>query len=335
MITLVTGGGGFLGRAIVDRLLARGDTVRSLSRADYPDLRQQGVRLIRADLSDAEAVRRACDGCEIVFHAAAKAGIWGSYASYYEPNVRGSENVLEACRAAGVPKLVYTSSPSVVFDGMDLENVDESLGCADHFDAYYPRTKCVAEGLVRNANCPALATVALRPHLIWGPRDNQLVPRILSRARKLRRIGRANKLVDSTYIDNAADAHLLAAERLTPDSPLAGKAYFISNGEPRPIWDLVNAILAAGGKKPVTRRIPVRLARAAGLGLECVYAALRLKGEPPMTRFLADELTTAHWFNISAARRDLGYEPRVSIDDGLQRLQAWLRETGLREYGLA
>ncbi len=172
------------------------------------------------------------------------------------------------------------------------------------------------------ANGPDLATVALRPHLIWGPGDNHLVPRILARARagRLRRIGTANKLIDSTYIDNAAAAHLLAADRLAFGSPVAGKAYFISNGEPWPIWDLVNRFLAAAGLPPVSRTVPAPLAYTAGWLLEMAYGLLRIRREPPLTRFVARELATAHWFDLTAARRDMGYRPLVSIEEGLQRL---------------
>jgi nucleoside-diphosphate-sugar epimerase len=293
------------------------------------------VEVIRGDLADADALRRAVRGCDLVIHTAAKVGVTVAYEPFHKTNVDGTQNVIDACRAEGVKRLVYTSSPSVVFAGDDLENVDESLPYPERHHAHYAATKALAERMVLEANDASLRTVSLRPHLIWGPRDNHLVPRIIARAKRLRRIGSESKLVDSTYIDNAADAHLLAADRLTCDSPLCGKPYFISNGEPRPIWDLINGILAAADRPPVTRSIPLGLARAVGACLEGVYGALRLSGEPPMTRFLASELSTAHWFDLSAARRDLGYEPRVSIDEGLRRLREWLREDGLKRYGAA
>jgi nucleoside-diphosphate-sugar epimerase len=327
MRALVTGGGGFLGGAVVRRLRDRGDEVRSLSRGHYPDLDALGVKQFRGDLADAGAVADAAAGCDVVFHVAAKAGVGGRYADYHRANVLGTEHVLAACRRHGVRRLVYTSSPSVVFDGRDMEGVDESVPYPASYHAHYPRTKAVAERAVLAANGPDLATVALRPHLIWGPGDNHLVPRILARGRdgRLRRVGRANKLIDSVYIDNAADAHLLAADRLRPGSPVAGRAYFISNGEPLPAWDLINRILACGGLPPVTRSVPVWLAVAAGAVLEAAYRLLRPDGEPPMTRFLARELATAHWFDLTAARRDLGYAPAVSVAEGLKRLEESLR----------
>jgi 2-alkyl-3-oxoalkanoate reductase len=330
MTALVTGGGGFLGGAIVRLLVERGTQVRSLSRSRYPELDALGVAQHLGDLAEASVVRKAIADCDVVFHVAAKAGVWGRYDEYYRANVVGTENVLAGCQAAGVSRLVYTSSPSVVFDGRDMEGVNESVAYPRHFEAYYPKTKAIAERAVLQANGPELATVALRPHLIWGPRDNHLVPRILERGRagKLRRIGKENKLIDTIYIDNAAAAHLLAADRLAPGAVIAGKAYFLAQGEPLPIWDIVNRILAAGGVAPVPRSIPVRVAYLAGWCYEVLYGVMRRRDEPPMTRFVARELSTAHWFDLTAAKRDFGYEPHVSLDDGLRRLEAWLRSAG-------
>jgi nucleoside-diphosphate-sugar epimerase len=332
MTALVTGGGGFLGGAIVRRLVERGDHVSSLSRGHYPALEALGVTQHRGDVADSEAVLSATAGCDIVFHVAAKAGVWGRYEEYHRANVVGTANVVAACRKHGIARLVFTSSPSVVFDGRDMEGVNESVPYPRYFEAHYPRTKAIAERAVLGANGPTLATVALRPHLIWGPGDNHLVPRILKRGRagKLRRIGKQNKLIDTTYIDNAADAHLLAADRLAPGSAIAGKAYFVSQGEPIPIWDMVNRILAAGGAAPLSRSVPVSVAYLAGWFCEMLYGVMRWTDEPPMTRFVARELSTAHWFDLAAAKRDLGYEPRVSLDEGMRRLTAWLAASSIR-----
>ncbi|SNB46806.1 NAD-dependent epimerase/dehydratase family protein [Geobacter sp. DSM 9736] len=332
MRALVTGGGGFLGKSLVCLLLERGWQVRSFSRNAYESLRALGVEQATGDLADASAVERAAEGCDLVFHVAAKAGVWGAYEEYYAANVTGTENVLAACRRHGIRRLVHTSSPSIVFDGTDMEGVDERVPYPRHYEAAYPETKAMAERLVLGANSAELATVALRPHLIWGPEDNHIVPRILARGRagKLRRIGTRPCLVDSVYIDNAAAAHVQAAERLAPGSAVAGKAYFITNGEPIPLWDLVNKILAADNLPPVTRTIPPAAAYAAGFLIENVFRLLRLPGEPPMTRFVARELSTAHWFDISAARHDFGYHPAVTIEEGIRRLAAWLAGTGAR-----
>jgi nucleoside-diphosphate-sugar epimerase len=331
MKALVTGGGGFLGGAIVRRLRARGDEVRSFSRGDCPELRSLGVETIRGDLADPEAVAAVAHGCDIVFHVAAKTGIWGPYEEYYRANVIGTQNVISGCRRHGINRLVYTSSPSVVFNGRDMEGVDESAPYPQHFEASYPETKAQAEKAILEANDSNLATVALRPHLIWGPGDQHLVPRIIARAKvgALRRIGRRPLLVDSVYVDNAAQAHLLAADRLELGSTISGKAYFISQGEPRPLWDLINMILKAAGLPPVNRHISPQLAYAAGWFYERMYRLLRKQSEPPMTRFLARELSTAHWFDIKAARRDLGYEPEISFEEGISRLEEWLKKTTL------
>ncbi|MBJ6750288.1 NAD-dependent epimerase/dehydratase family protein [Geomonas anaerohicana] len=324
MRALVTGGGGFLGSAIVRQLRARGDEVVSFSRGDYPELAALGVEQRRGDLSDLNAVVEAAKECDIVFHVAAKAGIWGDFQEYYLANVVGTENVIATCRILGIRRLVYTGSPSVVFDGSDVEGGDESLPYPAHFHAPYPHTKALAEKAVLAANSRILSTVSLRPHLIWGPNDNHLVPRIVAKGRAgaLRRIGTRTCLVDTVYVENAAEAHLNAADRLAVDAPLAGKAYFISNGEPIALWDMVNAILDAADVAPVNRTIPAGVAYAAGVACEVAWKTLRLPGEPPMTRFVAKELATSHWFDISAARRDLGYAPRISTQEGLRLLKA-------------
>jgi nucleoside-diphosphate-sugar epimerase len=328
MKILVTGGGGFLGKAIVRLLRQRGDQVRSLARGHYPELEKLGVEVRSGDIADAAVVNDAVAGCDLVFHTAAKAGIWGPYADYHRTNVVGTQNVLDACRGRGVRRLVFTSSPSVVFNGSDMEGVDESVPYADHFQAHYPKTKALAEKLVLEANGSDLATVALRPHFIWGPEDNHLIPRLLARARAgtLRRVGRADKLIDSVYVDNAADAHLLAGDRLVAGSPIAGRAYFITQGEPVLFWQLIDRILAAAGLPPATRTVSARAAYVGGWMLETIHTLLRLRSEPRMTRFLARELSTAHWFDIGAARRDLGYVPRVNTEEGLRRLRDWLQQ---------
>jgi nucleoside-diphosphate-sugar epimerase len=331
MKVLVTGGGGFLGGAIVRMLRERGDEVCSFSRGEYPHLHSLGVRQFRGDLDDREAVVRAAAGCELVFHVAAKAGIWGPYDDFHRANVVGTQNVIAACRKNGIDRLVYTSSPSVVFDGGDVEGGNETLPYPARHEAHYPATKALAERLVLEANSAELAVTALRPHLIWGPGDNHLVPRIVARGRagKLRRIGTRPNLVDTVYVDNAARAHLQAADRLFPGSVVAGRSYFLSNGEPLPLWDMVNQILAAADLPPVTRSISPKLAVILGCLCEGAWGLFSLKGEPPMTRFVAHELATAHWFDISAARRDFGYNPEVSIHDGLIQLRHWLRHAPL------
>jgi nucleoside-diphosphate-sugar epimerase len=323
---LVSGGGGFLGEAIVKLLVERGDDVRSLSRGFYPDLASVGVEQIQGDLSDKIAVERACKGVDLVFHTAAKAGIWGDYSEYYRTNVTGTQNIISACNKYNVSRLIYTSSPSVVFNGIDMEGVDESVPYPDNIQTHYLQTKAIAEQHVVKATDESLMTIILRPHLIWGPRDKHFLPRIIERAKHLVRVGNGRNLVDTIYIDNAADAHILASDRLEKNHKLSGNIYFISQGEPIPVWDMVNAILKAAGLEPVKRSIPHRMAWLIGAFLEFAYQAFNIGGEPQMTRFLANELAKAHWFDISAARKDLGYVPRVSTEDGLRRLENWLQD---------
>ncbi len=322
MQILVTGGGGFLGKAIVKRLLKEGCRVRSYSRGDHPELRDLGVRTIRGDLADRKAVIRSLEGCEAVFHVAAKPGIWGSYATYHAVNVAGTENVIDACLKTGVSKLIYTSSPSVVFGGHSMEGVDESVPYPRTYLASYPKTKAMAERAVLFANSPSLATVALRPHLIWGPGDPNFLPRLMERRKsgRLARVGRTPHLVDSIYIDNAVEAHLLALRHLHPGAAISGKPYFISQGHPMDIGDLMDHILAAAGLAPIHRTLPENLVYTAGWFLECIYGILKIEREPPMTRFLAKQLSTAHWFDITAARNELGYAPNISMEEGFRRL---------------
>lgn len=245
MKVLVTGGGGFLGGRIVVMLHARGDDVTALGRHRYPHLEEAGIRTVQADLRDAAAVEKACRGMEVVFHAGAVTGIWGRWRTFWDINVDGTENVIDACRQCGVLKLVYTSSPSVVFGDDDLCGVDESQPYPMWYLADYPQTKALAEQAVLDANCQTLTTVALRPHLIWGPGDPHLIPRVIDRARRGRliQVGDGTNLVDITYIDNAADAHLKAADRLSPDAACAGKPYFVSQGEPVELWPWLGQIL--------------------------------------------------------------------------------------------
>lgn len=320
---LVTGGGGFLGGAIVRRLVARGDDVRSFSRGYYPELKRLGVGQFSGDLADAAAVADAVAGCDVVFHVAAKAGHWGPYREYFRANVIGTRNVIAACHRHGVGRLVYTSSPSVVHTGRDLEGVDETAPIPRHFEAAYPATKARAEGDVFRANDDELATVALRPHLVWGPGDNHLVPRLVERARagRLRFIGRRPKRVDVTYIDNAVDAHLLAADRLAPGSPIAGRAYFVSQGEPVDVEVFINQLLHAAGEPPLAKWLNDRTAYALGWGLELAHAAFLPDVEPRLTRFVVRQFSTSHWYDITAARSDLSYAPRVSTSEGLMRLR--------------
>ena len=324
MEVLVTGGGGFVGGAIVDQLLDRGWSVRSVARRPYPALTAKGVATFEGDLAEPGVAEEAMAGCDGVFHVAAKAGVSGTAADFERSNVVATERVIEACRATKTHRLVYTSTPSVVHGGGDVEGVDESVAYPTTFAAPYPETKARAEQQVLASADEGLATVAIRPHLVWGPGDTQLVPRIIERARsgRARFVGDGSTIVDTTFIDNAAAAHLAAYDRLEVGSPISGKAYFVAQDEPRPIREIINDILTAVGVEPITKTIPFRAAWVAGLVAETVYRVVRPNEEPPMTRFLAEQLATAHWYDLTAARRDLDYAPGVTFAEGLDRLAA-------------
>jgi nucleoside-diphosphate-sugar epimerase len=322
---LVTGASGFLGLYIVEQLVARGDKVRALCRASHAPLDALGVETIRGDLVDREAVVAACQGVDVVFHVAGVAGIWGPWSRYYPVNTLGTRHVVEGCLRHGVRRLVFTSTPSVTFDGSAQEGVDESAPYPKRWLCHYPHTKALAEQHVLAANGTGrLSTCALRPHLIWGPRDRQLVPRVLALARagKLRRIGDGTNVIDTIYVENAAQAHLQAADCLGPGSPAAGRAYFLSQGEPVNCWQWIDQVLALAGLPPVGRSMSLSCAWATGVFLEWAYRLLPIGGEPTMTRFLAAQLGTSHYFRIARAREDFGYHPKVSMAEGLRRLAA-------------
>lgn len=322
MKVLVTGGGGFLGGSISRALLTRGEEVVIYQRSGNPELAAAGARVVRGDLRAPDRLAAAVEGCDAVIHVAGKAGAWGAYDDYYAVNVTGTEHVIAACLACGVSRLVQTSSPSVAHGGGDIEGADESLPYPDRYTAPYPATKALAERRVIAANGEALATVCLRPHLIWGPGDNQLLPRLLERAAKGPiRLPGGDKLIDTVYVDNAAQAHLLALDALARNPDCRGRAYFISNGEPWPQRRIMRALLEAAGVEAEIRDIPPALASAAGAACEWVWKLARRTDEPPITRWAAEQLSTAHWYDISAARRDLGYAPEVSIEEGLRRLR--------------
>ncbi|MEN8134142.1 MAG: NAD-dependent epimerase/dehydratase family protein [Thermodesulfobacteriota bacterium] len=324
---LVTGGGGFVGKAVTNLLLERGVEVVVVGRNHYADLDKPLVTLARGDIRDQKFLIDVSRDCDTIFHVAAKAGIWGNRDDYYSINVTGSENVVGACRANKIPRLIYTSTPSVVFSSGDLCGVDESTPYASDFLCHYVETKVLAERSVLGANSTTLKTTALRPHLIWGPGDTNLIPRLVERGRRglLKRVGKGNNLVDISYIDNVASAHFLAAESLEAHNKTAGKAYFISQGEPVNLWQWINSFFAMVGVPPVVKSVSFAKARMAGMLMEGFYRLFKIEEEPLMTRFLAEQLAHSHWFSIDGARCDFGYEPTVDTVEGLRRTAEWLK----------
>ena len=329
MRVLVTGGGGFVGGRIVDRLLERGWSVRSFGRAAQPALEARGVEVVRGDLADAASVGAACAGMDAVFHTAAKAGVWGRWEDYYRPNVAGARNVARACREKGVPYLVHTSTPSVVFNRRAIRGADERMPYGRRWLCHYAHTKALAERAVFALRSDALRVVALRPHLVFGPGDPHLLPRVLESAvaGRLKQVGGGDSRVDVAYIDNVADAHLRALDAL-PAGRGDGRAYFISQGEPVRLWDWINGILERLGHRPVKGRVPLPVAYALGGLCELVWALGRRTDDPPMTRFVAVELGKDHFFNTDAARRELGFAPNVGMAAALDRTVEDLRQRG-------
>lgn len=349
----VTGAGGFLGKAICRLLRLANIKVTGFARGNYPELTQMGVNMVQGDITDFVRLKETMKSCDLVFHVAAKAGVWGSKGDYFKPNVQGAKNIIQACQELAITRLVYTSTPSVTFAGVDEAGIDESQPYADNFLNFYGESKALAEQLVLSAShdlkqngnqsstqntlqggpkssCQdsyqkkTLKTVALRPHLIWGPNDPHLVPRVLERARagKLKLVGKEDKLVDTIFVDNAAYAHILAAVALNkPNAACIGKAYFISNDQPITMATMLNNILHCVDLPPVTKRIPSAVAYTVGATLEWFYKTLNIKKEPIMTRFVARQLSTSHYFDISAAKKDLGYTPLISIEEGMKQLK--------------
>jgi nucleoside-diphosphate-sugar epimerase len=324
---LITGGGGFLGSHIARQLLARGDEVWVLGRSRYPEVEAAGATGVVWDLAqDRPGLPDLLKGMDVVFHTAAKAGIWGDKETYWSINVEGTRRILEAARQSGVPRFVHTSSPSCTFDGGSAENAtEEDCPYPTSFEAHYPASKAAAERLVLAANGPNLATTSLRPHLIWGPGDPHLLPRLLKRngQRRLKMIGEGTNRVGITYVDNAAAAHVQAADALRPGSANAGRAYFVTDPEPVLIWEWVNGFFVRLGQPPVQGRISLSTARAVGQVLEWGWRLFRLGGEPPMTRFVASQLATSHWYDLSAARADFGLTALVDPEEAMDRAVAW------------
>lgn len=321
MKVLLTGGTSLVGAAVARRLQDRGDSVLLFQRGPG----SSGFEHHLGDITDAAAVTTAVAGVDAVIHMAARVGITGSWSDYERTNVDGTANVVAAAQAERVQHFVYVSSPSVAHAGEPLVGVGAEPADPDHARGHYARSKALAEQLALGASSSTFPVVALRPHLIWGPADTQLIGRIVARARagRLATVGSGTALIDTTYVSNAADAIVAGLDRC---HALEGRAFVVSNGEPRPVAELVSRIVNAAGLKPPKAKVPYRVARAGGLAAERVWEKTEREGDPPMTSFLAEQLATAHWFDQRETRRALGWEPAVSLDEGFDQLRDWFLE---------
>ncbi|MDR1394580.1 MAG: NAD-dependent epimerase/dehydratase family protein [Deltaproteobacteria bacterium] len=341
MLVLVTGAGGFLGGRIAELLLQRSYRVRVLVRSDCPRLAALGAEVFQGDLADVSSLDRACDGAEAVIHCAARSGVWGPLAEYVENNTMGTARMLESARQQKAGYFIYTSSPSVVHGGDDLKGIDESAPYTDDTAQPYAYSKMLAERLVLRASHPAFKTLAIRPHLLWGPGDPHLLPRMIERARsgKLRLFTGGPYMVDATYIDNGAEAHILALERLAAGDPVGGLSFFIGQDQPLDLTELVNLLIQTAGLGPVKPSVNKNLGRHLGSILETAYRLLGRKKEPPLTLFTARQLSSSHWYCLDRAKTLLGYRPKVSLDEGLRRLAEYYKnrpaQDGRTDLGLS
>ncbi|MCK5686798.1 NAD-dependent epimerase/dehydratase family protein [bacterium] len=327
---LITGGGGFLGRFVARQLRDLNNDVTILGRSPYPFMEKEGFKCIQADICCPDSMTKALNGYDEVHHIASLTGISVIREPFYRINVIGTKNIIDACIKNNIGKLIYTSSPSVVYYQDSNKPITEDTPYPENFLSYYPETKAIAEKMVLEANQPGkLLTVSLRPHLIWGPEDTNLIPRLLQRASsgKLRIVGKGNNLVDVTYVTNAAKAHCLASEKLKVGSPICGNAYFITNDEPVRLWDFINKIVTGVGIKKIEKKISYSTAKSLGIFFEFIYSLFKISAEPPMTRFLASQLATTHIYSCEKAKTDLGYKPETTVEKGLVHLLDYLKNS--------
>lgn len=324
---LVTGATGVVGGSAVRALVSGGYEVTTLQRRALPaDLVAAGVQSVSGDITNADDAQRACDGIDVVVHAAARVEVTGPWSDFEHVNIDGTTTMLQAARAAGASGFVFVSSPSVAHAGEPLIGADADPASPDHARSHYARSKAIAELRVLEADSEQMATVAIRPHLVWGPGDTQLTARIIDRARsgRLVLIGSGAALIDTTYIDNAGTALAAAVERVC-DEQVHGRAFVVSNGQPRTVAEMLTRIAAAANAPGPRAAIPYPVARVAGHVAAAAWERLDRPGDPVITPFVAEQLATAHWFDQRATRDALQWSPRVGVDEGFELLAGHLR----------
>jgi nucleoside-diphosphate-sugar epimerase len=327
MNILVTGGGGFLGQYIVEELLKDGHKVSNFSRSSYPELEKLEVEQRSGNLLDKDSIKKALTSIDAIFHVAGKVAMWGKWEDFYQTNTQGTKNLVDAAKEAGIKKFVYTSTPSVVFGEDDIIEADETLDYPKEYLSLYAKSKMLAEKYVLENNSEDFMTCSLRPHLIFGPRDKNIIPRLLEAAKKgkLKIVGDGQNLVDIIYVENAAKAHIQAFNSLEPGSPVCGSPYFIAQERPVKLWDFINEILSKSNVKTVTKTMHINKAYRIGSIIESFLKLFRIWNvHPPMTRFVALQLGKSHYFSHKKAHNDFGYDPKVTVEQAIEKTIASL-----------
>ena len=328
---LVTGASGMLGGDVARVLLARNWRVRVFQRGHAAVAEREGVDEVLGSITDPEDVARALDGVDDVVHLAAKVSFTGDWDEFVRVNVTGTRVLLCQAQNAGVENVVFVSSPSVAHAGVSIEGAGAEPANPDTARGNYARSKAAAELLALSMDGQRdLKVAAVRPHIVWGPGDTQLVERVADRAAagRMPNLDHGAAMIDTTYIDNASEGIVRALERI---DVVHGRALVLTNGEPRPVGELIARMCRATGAEAPTRSIPGGVARLAGKVIETVWPHLPAKlrrgdGEPPMTEFLAEQLSTAHWFDQRETRELLDWTPSVSLDEGFSRLAAYYQD---------
>ncbi|PIK15452.1 NAD-dependent epimerase/dehydratase family protein [Halobacteriovorax sp. JY17] len=324
MNILVTGAGGFLGFYIARDLKELGHRVYNFSRSHHRDLDQLEITTRIGNLNNPKSIENALEDIDAVFHVAGKVAMWGKWDDFYQTNTIGTKNLVEACKKKGIKKLIYTSTPSVVFGEGDLLGQDETLNYPKKYLSLYAKSKMLAEKYVLDQNSESFLTCSLRPHLIFGPRDKNIIPRLIeaSKKNKLKIVGDGENLVDIIYVENAAKAHIQAFEKLTVNSKVAGSSYFIAQERPVKLWDFINQILQINGQSPITKKIPTNTAYRIGAIIEFFLKLFRVWNiHPPMTRFVALQLGKSHYFSHKKAQADFNYSPSISIEEAIEKIR--------------